>query len=165
MIIVLLVISLIILAAGIILCGIASYRSDGGIGNWAYHHDGFWISLIIIGCILTVITLIFTIDLAYSCSTEKAINAKIEMYQQENKNIETVVAETVKNYQDYEIETFSNLKPQEVMVAISMYPELKSNELVVKQLSIYSTNNDKIKELKTKQIDLITKKWWLYFGK
>ena len=163
MIIVILIIGLIILAAGITLCSIADWDA-GGIREWAYDNDGFYVDCIVIGTIIVGITLIFTISLGYDCSTEKAINAKIEMYQQENQKIESVVAEIVKDYQDYETQTFAKLAPQEIMVAVSMYPELKSNELVAEQLKIYTSNNDKIKELRTKQIDLTTKKWWLYFG-
>ena len=51
------------------------------------------------------------------------------------------------------------------MVAISLYPELKSNELVAKQLEIYTANNEQIKKLKAEQANLSTSKWWLYFGR
>jgi hypothetical protein len=165
MILIILGIGLIMLVVGIVLHSVSYRYADTGIRRWAYDNDGICAGIAIVGAIITLITLIFTLEFGYACSSEKAINAKIEMYQQENQYIETVVAETVKNYQDYEVQTFSKLKPQEIMVAISMYPELKSNELVAEQLKIYTSNNDTIKALKTKQIDLMTKKWWLYFGK
>lgn len=164
MIIVILVIGLAILATGITLCSLGNCFADKGIERWAYKHEDMVKSIVIIGVVISVAALIATFALGYDCSSEKAINAKIEMYQQENQHIETVVAEIVKDYQNYETQTFAKLAPQEIMVAISMYPELKSNELVAEQLKIYTTNNDKIKKLKTQQIDLITKKWWLYFG-
>ena len=165
MLIIILIIALAILATGIVLCVLGDYYHRGGICRWAYDHDFMPIFLIAVGVVITIVTLIFIIDFGYACSSEEAIGVKIEMYQQENQHIETVVAEVVKDYQDYESQTFAKLAPQEIMVAVSMYPELKSNELVAEQLKIYASNNDKIKSLKTKQIDLMTKKWWLYFGK
>ena len=164
MILVILAIGIVILTTGFVLCYSSQNRYSSHIGAWAYQHDWIYILSIVAGAIITVVSISVTIALGYSCSSERAINAKIEMYQQENQHIETVVAEVVKDYQDYEVKAFSELSPQEIMVAISMYPELKSNELVSKQLAIYVSNNNNIKALKIEQIDLITTKWWLYFG-
>ena len=38
-------------------------------------------------------------------------------------------------------------------------------ELVQKQIEVYTTNNQKIKEFKEQKIDIVKDKWWLYFGK
>lgn len=50
------------------------------------------------------------------------------------------------------------------MTLITLYPELKSDKLVQKQINIYVDNNKKIKILKEKQINGKVLKWWLYFG-
>ena len=54
--------------------------------------------------------------------------------------------------------------PESSITLVSLYPELKSDELVKKQIAVYQENNKKIINLKEKQIDANVAKWWLYFG-
>lgn len=89
---------------------------------------------------------------------------KIKMYQTENKKIENQIGELVKGYMNYESETYKNFKNESSITMVNLYPDLKSNELVQKQMNIYLTNNDKIKELNEKEIDTKIGKWLLYFG-
>ena len=56
------------------------------------------------------------------------------------------------------------LKLKDGDVLIQMYPELKSNELVSKQIDIYNENNKKIKKLKLEKIKNQKAKFYLYFG-
>ena len=53
----------------------------------------------------------------------------------------------------------------DIIVLTQLYPELKSNEMVNKQIDIYQENNNKIKDLKEERINNEIAKWWLYFGK
>ena len=93
------------------------------------------------------------------------------MYEQENNNIQYSISEIVENYKDYEVESqtksLENIKTQNLDVALvtQIYPDLKSNELVVKQIEVYSDNNNKIKQLKEEKLNKQIVKWWLYFGK
>lgn len=94
------------------------------------------------------------------------VDKKIEMYQEENTLIEEKVKNTVMAYIDYEQETYDNLvKNADLQTLLITYPELNSNELVKAQIDTYVQNNNKLKELKEKQIDKSTMDWWLYFGK
>jgi hypothetical protein len=161
--IIILIIGLLILAAGITLYCLSSGNTM--LGCWAYRHDELYCTLNVVGVVITIASIIAILANIYTCSTETAINQKIEIYQQENQYIETVVAEAVKNYQEYEKQAFTSLKPNEIIVAISLYPELKSNELVAKQLEIYTSNNQEIKKLKAEKANISTSKWWLYFGR
>ena len=45
-----------------------------------------------------------------------------------------------------------------------MYPELKSDNLVTKQIELYVENNKQIKKLKSEKLDYNLMAWWLYFG-
>lgn len=93
------------------------------------------------------------------------INEKLNMYQEENQSIELKVKETVKLYMNYEQETYKNLiETADITTLLIKYPELNSNELVKYEIEIYKSNNDRIKELKEKQIDRSSYNWWLYFG-
>lgn len=95
----------------------------------------------------------------------KWIDSEIAMYEEENAKIEAEISILVNQYMEYESNTLSNFAPESSITLISMYPELKSDYLVNKQMEIYVGNNTKIRELKQKKIYLSAKKWWLYFGK
>ena len=66
---------------------------------------------------------------------------------------------------NYESDTYGNLKNESSITLVSLYPELKADTLVEKQIEIYTENNKKIKELKEKIINISNYKWLLYFGR
>ena len=108
--------------------------------------------------------LILVIISAFNVVEGRVIDNKIAMYQEENKNIEDQMDVLVKKYMDYESETFGELKNESSIALVSLYPELKADELVKSQVEVYTSNNKKVKELKEKKINLSVWKWWLYFG-
>lgn len=91
-----------------------------------------------------------------------AINDKIKMYQEENKDIQEQITIIVNNYQQYEKEVVDSIADMEVLMI--KFPELKTSELVKTQMNIYIENNAKIKKLKEQKIDIKLGKWLLYFG-
>lgn len=94
------------------------------------------------------------------------VDAKIEMYNSENQEIETKVKNTVKSFMEYEEKIYSDiLENADLMTMILKYPELNSNELVKMEIDMYKENSEKIKELKEEKIIKKTMAWWLYFGK
>lgn len=103
--------------------------------------------------------------LAIDVSTTPSLKQEIAMYESENAAIEKQVEETVKSYQEYERDIFSEVSSDNVMAVVTLYPELKSNTLVERQIYVYAKNNEKIKELKARLLYQNTKAWWLYFGK
>ena len=111
-----------------------------------------------------LISLFATIVLGVNVSELSVIDSKITMYQEENTKIEQQVANVVTQYQEYETKTFTAVAPEDSMTLVSLYPELKSDKLVQEQIKVYINNNNKIKELKEKQINGKVHKWWLYFG-
>ena len=114
------------------------------------------------GYIAEAIIIIFIILLCFDISKSKVIDKKIKMFQEENKLIEEQVTTVVNSYKDYEKEVISNTG--QMATILIRFPELKSNELVKKQIDVYLNNNDKIKSLKEEKIDYQVSKWWLYFG-
>lgn len=93
------------------------------------------------------------------------VDKKIDMYMQENAEIEQKVKATVQAYTDYEQETYKNLiESADLQILLIKYPELNSNELVKKEIEIYVSNNDKIKSLKEQRIDKKLIGWWLFFN-
>ena len=116
------------------------------------------------GVLGSIISFLALIILLISVSGLKTLDAQIEMYQTENTNIENQITECVKQYQKYEAEIFTEVAPDSAMTLIALYPELKSDELVKKQIEIYIANNQKIKELKEEKIIGDVYRWWAYFG-
>ena len=135
--------------------------------DFLYERDFEWLSAVLstIGGICGGITLIATVVLAIDVSALVVIDEKISMYEEENAIIENQIAETVKQYQAYEQGVFEAVSPESAVTLVSLYPELKADTLVQKQIEAYVENNQKIKALKGEKISGSVKRWWLYFGK
>lgn len=95
----------------------------------------------------------------------RIINQKIDLYKTQNKAIEKKVETTVKNYMEYEGSTFKELKGENYIQLVNLYPELKADKLVQQQIDLYLSNNKKIIELKEEKLKETIYKWWIYFGK
>lgn len=126
-------------------------------------NDGSEVPGIIIGVIGTIITIIVICVITSNYMGHLIIDDKIALYESDNMVIEQRIDDVISNYQEYEQETFSSLKTDSIDIVFSMYPELKSNELITKQMEIYMENNKKIKELKEEKLNYRVYKWWLFF--
>ena len=94
----------------------------------------------------------------------KIIDEKIIMYQEENKQIESQIDSLVKEYMQYEGNTLKEFASDSSITLVTIYPDLKSDELVKNQINTYTENNNKIKELKESKLEYRLAKWGLYFG-
>ena len=131
-----------------------------------FDHDtlcGMSIMIFLLSVVAFFVIILFIIDCGVKASSSIVIDKKISMYQEENKKIEKEITSVVNSYKDYEKEVISNAG--EMATILIRFPELKSNELVNKQIQVYVDNNNKIKKLKEDKIDYSLAKWWLYFGK
>lgn len=126
----------------------------------------FLIVSIIFNLILILAIIIMTSEL---CINSKTLDQKISMYQNENEKIENQLDLVVNKYQEYEKDTYERVKEDyseiDIVALVSMYPELRSDTLIQKQIDVYVKNNESIKDLKEKKIDLSRYKWFLYFGR
>ena len=111
------------------------------------------------------ISLIIAIGLMVCVSFTRTIDDKIAMYQEENSKIESQIEVVVEKYMEYESDTFAELSSESIVTLATVYPELKSNELVQGQIELYIKNNEKIIKLKESKINAGVARWWLYFGK
>lgn len=119
----------------------------------------------LLSVITFIISIIVLISLCCSVTNLRTVDARIEMYQEENTRIEQQIAETVQQYQQHETDIFTEVAPESSMTLVALYPELKSDALVQQQIEIYISNNEKIKELREEKIQGSVNRWWLYFGK
>ena len=132
---------------------------------FAYHSksEGLYVSAIF-SILITIGLFITCIVFACNIGTSKTIDAKIQMYEEENAQIEEKIDTLVTNYMNYEKDTYSEFKTENSITLVSMIPELKSDELVQQQLNTYVYNYNKIIHLKEERINKDNYKWLLYFG-
>ena len=97
-------------------------------------------------------------------TSQKAINEKIEFYEEENQRIENSITIVVEKYLQHEEIVYDNLSVDDVNAYLVVYPELRSNDIISKQIDILTSNSEKLKELKSERADISTYKWWVYFG-
>lgn len=115
------------------------------------------------GALLALISIIFLILELTSCNFN--IESKIDMYIQENAQIEEKVKNTVKAYMNYEEKIYKELvETSDLTTLILKYPELNSNELVKSEINVYIENSKLIKEMKEKKIDSKFARFLVYFG-
>lgn len=134
----------------------------GIILEWNGYGGGFAITLFTSLCGILAVAALIVCLVNYPFGIEK----KLQMYEEENLNIEAKVKETVQAYMNYEKDIYTNLvESANLETLLIKYPELNSNELVKAQIETYKENSNKIKELKEKNIIKPTLAWWLYFGK
>lgn len=112
-----------------------------------------------------VVCLIAAIVLCIGVKDGAVIDEKIAMYKKENTKIENQMDVLVSQYMKFETDTYGELKNESSITLVSLYPDLKSDELVKKQIEVYESNNKEIREMKEQKINLKVLKWWLYFGK
>ena len=130
-----------------------------------YKHDGLKFSIQIFTSIGAIIVVIMFAITAYQYSQTVVIDEMIEMYAEENENIENQINVVVNKYMEFENDTFTSLKSESSITLVSLYPELKSDQLVQTQINTYQSNNAQLKKLKEQKINAKIYKWWLFFGK
>lgn len=112
--------------------------------------------------IIIFIALLIMIGSLVDC---RIVDEKIKLYQKQNKDIEEKIEIVVKQYMDYETNTYKELKSDSYITLVNLYPELKSDKMVQQQIDLYTKNNEKITDLKEEKINKTIYRWWIYFGK
>ena len=156
----------------IIIIGFKAYKK--GSDNWESNLASLLEILggigICLGCIIEFIVVILIVDNCNNLAKLQVTDQKIAMYEEENNNIQNEITEIVANYKNYEQNTYSksldniDFRNTNIVVLTQLYPDLKSNEMVNKQIQIYQDNKNKINALKEQKIDYQVSRWWLYFG-
>jgi hypothetical protein len=150
---------LVILAVAIIVLIIGAIFYEN-----SYDSETVGTVLISIGGIVGGAALLATVILICINGSNYGIDQKIELYEQENQQIEEDIAVLVNQYMKHEENIFIECSPDSSITLVALYPELKSDLLIEKQIEIYVSNTEEIKQLKTDRISASIIKWWLYFG-
>ena len=117
------------------------------------------------GIIMTVTSLIVLLIGGVKISKSRTIDDKIAMYEEENTKIEASVTQAVEKYLEHELNIFDDLQGADISTLLVIYPEINGNDLVKKQIEIYVSNNDKVRELKNERLNIDVWRFWVYFGK
>lgn len=115
------------------------------------------------GLILLVMSIVLP-TLAVQVQGLDLIEEKLALRETRNAEIEAKVGFLVDKYMNYESTTFKELKPSEIMVAVELYPELKSDAMIQDEIKLYKDNIAEITSLKERKINGKVLRWWLYFG-
>ena len=136
------------------------------VGYYLWDWDGLSAGIGAPAAVILIGSVIALVAVGISVAELPVLDAKIAMYQEENEKIESQIAEVVTQYQKYENDIFTGVAEnnEDAMFLITLYPELKADTLVAKQIEVYTNNNQKIKEIKEQQLYGKVYKWWLYFG-
>ena len=136
-----------------------------GLVNWIHYvNEGIGSAMASIGLALSLLFLIVGIRSAVKIyHADKTIPAKIQMYEEENEEIEKRIETYIKVYDD----KYANFdfEKDDINSLIAVIPSLGSSNLISKQIETYNDNRNMIKALKATQIEYNQSKWWLYFGK
>lgn len=123
------------------------------------------IILIVVGSIAIVAVVVCSLCLINSLVQTYVIDDKIAMYEEQNSKIEEQIATVVHEYQEYESGIMTEIGDNESYITlVSLYPELKADALVSKQIEVYLNNNQIIASLKSQKLNERVYRWWLYFG-
>lgn len=153
---------ILVLTISLVLCLVFAYLTEN---DSRYIRSNCACATCIISGLIAVLSLIVAVVLAIFVIEGGATSKRIAMYEEQNQQIETDIAELVNTYMTYESDTLANFTPDNAVTLVSMYPELKSDTLVEQQCNLYIKNNEKITQLKDSQVSMSVWKWWLYFGK
>lgn len=92
--------------------------------------------------------------------------AQIEVLEENNAELLAEIEPIVEKYLNYESGTLSNIKvDSNTIIAYSMYPELKGEEFVMRQIEIVQSNNNEIKRKKLALAGLESYRIWTFLGK
>lgn len=107
---------------------------------------------------------IWTIWNVICVSSGFGIQEKIEIYEEQNTQIEQSIDAAVKAYCEHEQITYVQMSDGAVALVAAAYPELASSELVKTQMEVWASNSNELKDLKSKLVDFHRAQYFLYFG-
>jgi hypothetical protein len=137
----------------------------GEIRNDSYDNgEGLIISGAFIGIPSFVALLIAGGVYNYDSST---INSRLAVLEEQNTTVLTQVEPLVQQALNYESNTYKDLKldVNKLIIFAQMYPELKANSFLNKQIDIILANQEEIKQLKLDKASLNAYHFWLWTPK
>lgn len=118
----------------------------------------------ILGVVLVIVFGIWTFWNLIVVASGFGTQEKIEIYEDQNAQIEKSIDAAVKAYCEHEQITYVQMSDGAVALVAAAYPELASSELVKTQMAVWTSNSNELKDLKSKLVDFNKARYFLYFG-
>lgn len=117
-----------------------------------------------LGVIFAIIFGIWTLWNIFTVASGFGIQEKIQIYEDQNTQIEQSIDAAVKAYCEHEQITYVQMSDGAVALVAAAYPELASSELVKTQMEVWTSNSNELKDLKSDLVDFHRAQYFLYFG-
>lgn len=118
----------------------------------------------VLGTVFAIIFGIWTLWNIIIVASGFGIQEKIEIYEDQNAQIEQSIDATVQAYCEHEQITYVQMSDGAVALVAAAYPELASSELVKTQMEVWTSNSSELKDLKSDLVDFHRAQYFLYFG-
>lgn len=117
-----------------------------------------------LGVIFAIVFGIWTLWNIFVVASGFGIEEKIQIYEDQNAQIEQSIDAAVKAYCEHEQITYVQMSDGAIALVAAAYPELASSELVKTQMEVWTSNSYELKELKSDLVDFHRAQYFLYFG-
>lgn len=118
----------------------------------------------VLGAIFSIVFSIWTLWNIIIVASGFGIQEKIQIYEDQNTQIEQSIDAAVKAYCEHEQITYVQMSDGAVALVAAAYPELASSELVKTQMEVWTSNSNELKDLKSDLVDFHRAQYFLYFG-
>lgn len=118
----------------------------------------------VLGAVFAIIFGVWTLWNIFTVASGFGIQEKIEIYEEQNAQIEQSIDAAVKAYCEHEQITYVQMADDAVALVAAAYPELASSELVKTQMEVWTSNSSELKDLKSDLVDFHRAQYFLYFG-
>ena len=118
----------------------------------------------VLGAVFAIIFGIWTLWNIIIVASGFGIKEKIQIYEEQNTQIEQSIDAAVKAYCEHEQITYVQMSDGAIALVAAAYPELASSELVKTQMEVWTSNSSELKDLKSDLVDFHRAQYFLYFG-
>lgn len=118
----------------------------------------------VLGAVFAIVFGIWTLWNIIIVASGFGIQEKIQIYEDQNTQIEQSIDAAVKAYCEHEQITYVQMSDGAVALVAAAYPELASSELVKTQMEVWTSNSNELKDLKSDLVDFHRAQYFLYFG-
>jgi hypothetical protein len=126
--------------------------------------DGILIFSFVVSFISFIAILIAGGAYNYDSST---INSRLSVLEEQNTTVLTQIEPLVQQALEYESNTYKDFKldAAKIIAFTQLYPDLKANDFLKKQIDIILANQEEIKQLKLNKASLNAYSFWLWTPK
>jgi hypothetical protein len=127
-------------------------------------HDGILILSFAVSFISFIAILIAGATYNYDSTT---INSRLSVLEEQNTTVLTQIEPLVQQALEYESNTYKDFKldAAKIIAFTQLYPDLKANDFLKKQIDIILANQEEIKQLKLDKASLNAYSFWLWTPK